>query len=124
MTANITLIGNAIDSPKEYGKIKVLRLATSNSKDDKNPAYWDVKIISPWLCDAAASIEKGARLIVIGNIKGTTYQTKEGQTRHGTEIIASTIGRVLQADNNNMMTSGMMPAGSSPFIYPTDAPAF
>lgn len=123
MTANITLIGNAIDKPAEYGKIKVLRLATSNSKDDKNPAYWDIKILSPWLCDAASSIEKGARLIVIANIKGSTYQTKDGQTRHGTEIIASTIGRVLQTEANPI-TSGMMPAGSSPFIYPTDAPAF
>lgn len=123
MTANITLIGNAIDRPTEYGKIKVLRLATSKGKDDKNPAYWDIKIISSWLCEAAETIEKGDRLIIIGNIKGSTYQTKDGQTHHGIEVIANTIGRVLQTETNTM-TNSMMPAGSAPFIYPTDAPAF
>lgn len=123
MTANITLIGNAIDRPTEYGKIKVLRLATSKGKDDTNPAYWDIKIISPWLCEAAETIEKGARLIIIGTIKGTTYQTKDGANRHGIEVIANTIGRVLQMETNTMKNS-MMPAGSAPFIYPTDAPAF
>lgn len=122
MTANITLIGNAIDRPTEYGKIKVLRLATSKGKDDKNPAYWDIKIISPWLCEAAETIEKGARLIIIGTIKGTNYQTKDGTNRHGIEVIANTIGRVLQTPTP--AAYDMPNVGGTPFIYPTDAPAF
>lgn len=123
MTANITLIGNAIDKPTEYGKIKVLRLATSKNKDDKQPAYWDIKILSPWLCEAVETIKKGDRLIIIGTIKGTMYQTKDGANRHGMEVIANTIGRVLQTETNSM-TNSMMPAESAPFIYPTDVPAF
>lgn len=105
--AEIILTGNAIAAPEEHGKMKVLRLATNSGKDDKNPAYWDVKILSPWLVDAATNIEKGDRLIVIANVKGTTYQTKEGQTRHGSEVIASTIGKVLQTPrtDNTMMNS-------------------
>lgn len=113
--ADITLIGNAIDKPAEYGKIKVLRLATNNGKDDKKPAYWDIKILAPWLCEAAASIEKGERLIIVGYMHGTEYQTKDGQTRHGMEVIANTIGRVLQTP-----TTTTTPAWN----YAPDVPQF
>lgn len=121
--AEMILTGNAIAKPEEHGKIKVLRLATNSGKDDKTPAYWDIKIISPWLVDAATNIEKGDHLIVIANIKGTTYQTKEGQTRHGSEVIASTIGKVLQTPQaaNGMMST---PTSSAWNYQQIDNPQF
>lgn len=100
---NTTIIGN-IGKPPElrYTNSKMavaeFSVATTRGKDDKKQTTWHtVTAFGKTAENAAASLQKGNRVIVIGRIDVTTSE-KDGQKRTYTKIVADNIGLDLTYD--------------------------
>lgn len=100
---NTTIIGN-IGKPPELrytpSKMAVAEfsVATTRGKDDKKQTTWHtVTAFGKTAENAAASLQKGNRVIVIGRIDITTSE-KDGQKKTYTKIIADNIGIDLTYD--------------------------
>ena len=100
---NTTIIGN-IGKPPELrytpSKMAVAEfsVATTRGKDDKKQTTWHtVTAFGKTAENAAASLQKGNRVIVIGRIDVTTSE-KDGQKRTYTKIVADNIGLDLTYD--------------------------
>lgn len=97
------LIGN-VGKPPELrwttSKMAVAEfsVATTRGKDDKKQTTWHtVTAFGKTAENAAASLQKGNRVIVIGRIDVTTSE-KDGQKRTYTKIVADNIGLDLTYD--------------------------
>lgn len=100
---NTTIIGN-IGKPPELrytpSKMAVAEfsVATTRGKDEKKTTTWHtVTAFGKTAENAAASLQKGNRVIVIGRIDVTTSE-KDGQKRTYTKIVADNIGLDLTYD--------------------------
>ena len=100
---NTTIIGN-IGKPPElrYTNSKMavaeFSVATTRGKDDKKQTTWHtVTAFGKTAENAAASLQKGNRVIVIGRIDITTSE-KDGQKKTYTKIVADNIGLDLTYD--------------------------
>lgn len=100
---NTTIIGN-IGKPPELrytpSKMAVAEfsVATTRGKDDKKQTTWHtITAFGKTAENAAASLQKGNRVIVIGRIDVTTSE-KDGQKRTYTKIVADNIGLDLTYD--------------------------
>lgn len=100
---NTTIIGN-IGKPPELrytpSKMAVAEfsVATTRGKDDKKQTTWHtVTAFGKTAENAAASLQKGNRVIVIGRIDVTTSE-KDGQKKTYTKIVADNIGLDLTYD--------------------------
>lgn len=120
----ITLVGNLVNEPEQYGNLLSFRMACNDSKlnkqtnqyEDTGTAYWNIKILRKSLFTACTrDLHKGTKIIIQGHIQGTEYTNKETrQTVHGMEVIAENIGISLKPETTT----------SSAWNYPTDAPQF
>lgn len=100
---NTTIIGN-IGKPPElrYTNSKMavaeFSVATTRGKDDKKQTTWHtITAFGKTAENAAASLQKGNRVIVIGRIDITTSE-KDGQKKTYTKIVADNIGLDLTYD--------------------------
>lgn len=126
----ITLVGNLVNDPEQYGNLLSFRIACNDSKlnkqtnqyEDTSTAFWNIKILRKSLFTACTrELHKGTRIIIQGHIQGTEYTNKQtGQTVHGMEIIAENIGISLKPESATMTSTPT----SSAWNYPTDAPQF
>ncbi len=103
MSNTSIIIGN-IGKPPELrytpSKMAVAEfsVATTRGKDDKKQTTWHtITAFGKTAENAAASLQKGNRVIVIGRIDVTTSE-KDGQKRTYTKIVADNIGLDLTYD--------------------------
>jgi len=100
----ITIIGNLTDDPElRYTPAGVpvanCRVAVNrrifnretNSYDDRLDGYFTVNIWRGYAENAAESLRRGSRVLVVGRLISRSYEDKEGQTRWVTEIEAEEI---------------------------------
>jgi single-strand DNA-binding protein len=100
----ITIIGNLTDDPElRYTPAGVpvanCRVAVNrrifnretNSWDDRLDGYFTVNVWRGYAENAAESLRRGSRVIVMGRLISRSYEDKEGQTRWVTEIEADEI---------------------------------
>jgi len=100
---NTTIIGN-IGKPPDLRftasgmAVAEFSVATTRGKDDKKQTTWHtITAFGKTAENAAASLEKGNRVIVIGRIDVTTSE-KDGQKRTYTKIVADNIGLDMTYD--------------------------
>jgi single-strand DNA-binding protein len=104
--ATVTLIGNATRDPelKFTGTgtaIATIGMAVSKRYQKNNEWVEEVSFfnVTAWGQlgeNVAASVEKGTRLIVHGELKQRSYETSEGEKRSVVEVNASSIGPDLR----------------------------
>lgn len=101
----ITIVGNA-GKPIElkYGQSGLAQgtfsVATTSGKDDKKVTVWhNVTVFGQMAEHAAASIEKGSRVIVTGKLDISSYENKEGVKVWTTKILADEIGLTMRFNN-------------------------
>ena len=94
---NITIVGNA-GKPVELKfsqsgmAVGTFTVATTSGKDDKKVTVWHTVTVFGQMAEyAAASIEKGSRVIVAGKLDISTYE-KDGQKKTSSKILADEIG--------------------------------
>lgn len=100
----ITIIGNLTEDPElRYTPAGVpvanCRVAVNrrmfnretNSWDDRLDGYFTVNVWRGYAENAAESLRRGSRVLVMGRLISRSYEDKEGQTRWVTEIEADEI---------------------------------
>ncbi|MGH8909084.1 MAG: single-stranded DNA-binding protein [Egibacteraceae bacterium] len=100
----ITVIGNLTDDPElRYTPAGVpvasCRIAVNrrtfnrdtNSWDDRLDGYFTVNVWRGYAENAAESLRRGSRVLVMGRLISRSYEDKDGQTRWITEIEADEI---------------------------------
>lgn len=97
-----TLIGNVVNDPEarylEGGK-KVATFAIAVNKkrgEETYTSYFDVAVWGDMADNVVASIHKGDRIVVAGELKQRTYEDREGKKRSAVELQAEAIGPDLR----------------------------
>jgi single-strand DNA-binding protein len=101
----ITIVGNVAWAPRLRtlvgGTVVAdFRVASTPRRQDKASGNWsDLKTmwfgVTCWRGlaeNAAASLQKGDRVVVTGRLRATSYQTEQGEERSGLEIDVSAVG--------------------------------
>jgi single-strand DNA-binding protein len=134
--ATVTLIGNATRDPelKFTGTgtaIATIGLAVSKRYQKNNEWVEEVSFfnVTAWGQlgeNVAASVEKGTRLIVHGELKQRSYETNEGEKRSVVEINASAIGPDLRfaeaAVTRNERSTGTEKPAKKTVQFPDEEP--
>jgi single-strand DNA-binding protein len=120
----ITFIGNLTDDPELRftgggAAVATLRVASNRRYTDRqgqqqeDTTYLNVNCWRDLAENAAESLGKGDRVIVIGRVKVRSYENREGQTVWTTEIEADEIAPSLRwARASVSRTSGSSGGGS------------
>ena len=105
--ATITIIGNLKDAPElrftAQGKA-VANFVVAESKRVKDGNEWKDGPTTWWSCsiwdaaaeNAAESLSKGQRVIVVGEVAQRSYETSQGEKRTVFEVTASEVGVSLK----------------------------
>jgi single-strand DNA-binding protein len=99
---NITIVGNAgkpIELKYTPGGMASgsFSVATTSGKDEKKVTVWhNVTVFGQMAEHAAASIEKGSRVIVVGKLDISSYENKEGVKVWTTKILADEVGLTMR----------------------------
>ena len=109
MTTNLTICGNTVNDPElrytaSGQAVASLSVAVNHRKFNKATNEWeddstDFYSVSAWQKQAehvAESLTKGMRVIVTGQLKSRSYETREGEKRTVWEITADDIGPSLK----------------------------
>jgi single-strand DNA-binding protein len=130
LTTQITIAGNLTRDPElrytqggqAVASFSVATTPRSYNRDTKE--YVDGEAIftncTLWGKPAenlAASLAKGARVVVAGQLKSRTYQTREGDTKTATELVVDEMGASLM-----FATMDIHRGGASPRPQKSDAP--
>jgi single-strand DNA-binding protein len=116
----ITFIGNLTDDPElrftqNGAAVATLRVASNRRFNDRSgnqqeeTTYLNVNCWRELAENAAESLSKGDRVIVIGRVRVRSYENREGQTVWTTEIEADEIApslRWARAEVNRVSGSG------------------
>jgi single-strand DNA-binding protein len=103
---NITLVGNLTREPElrftaggkgvtSFG-LAVSRRYQVNGEWQEKTSFFNVSAWDQLGENAAASLNKGSRVIVNGRIETREYETKEGEKRTSVDIVADDIGPSLR----------------------------
>ncbi len=104
----VTIIGNLVDDPElrytpNGAAVANFRVAVNHRFLDASGQWKDGDTsffrINAWRTlgeNAAESLTKGSRVIVIGRLKSRSWETPEGQTRSVVEIEADEVGPSLK----------------------------
>ena len=137
MSAGITLTGGVVADPELKFSAKGmavlnLRVATSRRTKtddgwvDVDQTFWRVSAFRQLAENAAESLSKGDRVIVVGKVKSREWQDKDGNKQVSWEVTADSIGVDLRWSASK--SSGVSRAKveddpwSKPFV-PDDSPA-
>ena len=135
----ITVVGNLTGDPElKYTQngIAVVNftIASTPSSLDKSTGQWvdgeplflRASLWRDYAENVAASLHKGSRVIVSGNLKSRQYETKEGEKRTSMELDVLEIGPSLRYATASLTrkTSGGAPAAAvADDVWPAAAPA-
>lgn len=136
----ITVVGNLTGDPElKYTQngIAVVNftIASTPSSLDKSTGQWvdgeplflRASLWRDYAENVAASLHKGARVIVSGNLKSRQYETKEGEKRTSMELDVLEIGPSLRYATASLTrkTSGGAPAAAAVAgdVWPAVSPA-
>lgn len=108
MTASTTLIGNLVRDPElrftpkgdavaNFTVAVNERVKQGDDWVDGEPSYYDVTAWRKLAEDAAESLLKGSRVVVVGKMKIDKYETKDGQQRSKVIVTADEIGSSIRA---------------------------
>ena len=105
----VTIVGNLTDDPElrytpNGAAVANFRVAVSRrAKDDATGQWKDVETsffrVSAWRSlgeNAAESLTRGSRVMVIGRLRARSWETPEGETRSTVEIEADEVGPSLR----------------------------
>lgn len=105
----IHLVGNIVAEPEVRftpagAAVCNFRMASTPRKFNKNTNEWEdgealFLTVNVWRDQAqniAASLQKGMRVLVIGNLKSRSYETREGEKRTVIEVEADEVGPSLK----------------------------
>ena len=125
MSTPITVVGNLTADPElrftKSGKaVAKLRVAVSErvKEDgvwkDGDPTFWKVTVWGGLAEHVGDSLSKGSRIIAVGRVSSSTWETKEGEKRTDYEITAEACGpdllwataKVEKAGKGGSMTVG------------------
>lgn len=98
----ITITGNLADDPElrfTQNGTGVCSVRVAVNQRYKQDGEWTERLDGFFTCNVwrdqaehvAESLTKGARVVVVGRLKSRSYEDREGQTRHTTEIEADEI---------------------------------
>jgi single-strand DNA-binding protein len=104
--SNVTIVGNLTRDPElrftaggkgvaSFG-IAVNRRYQVNGEWQEKTSFFNVTAWDQLGENAAASLNKGARVIVSGRLEQREYETKEGEKRSVVEIVADELGPSLR----------------------------
>jgi single-strand DNA-binding protein len=68
------------------------RNQATNEWEDGDPSFFDVSLWADMAENAAESLTKGMRVIVVGRLQQRSWETAEGEKRSKVEIVADEIG--------------------------------
>ena len=135
----ITVVGNLTGDPElkytENGIAVVnFTIASTPSSLDKSTGQWvdgeplflRASLWRDYAENVAASLHKGARVIVSGNLKSRQYETKDGEKRTSMELDVLEIGPSLRYATASLTrkTSGGAPAPApADDVWPAAQPA-
>ena len=102
----VTLVGNVTRDPElryttggrgvaSFG-LAVNRRYQVNGEWQEQVSFFNIVAWGDLGENAAASINKGNRVIVTGRLEQRSYETKEGEKRNVTEVIADELGKSLR----------------------------
>lgn len=108
MTASTTLIGNLVRDPElrftpkgdavaNFTVAVNERIKQGDDWVDGEPSYYDVTAWRKLAEDAAETLLKGSRVVVVGKMKIDKYETKDGQQRSKVIVTADEIGSSIRA---------------------------
>ena len=132
--SNVTIVGNLTRDPElrftaggkgvaSFG-VAVNRRYQVNGEWQEKVSFFNVTAWDQLGENAAASLTKGARIIVTGRLEQREYETKEGEKRNVVEIVADELGpslRWARAEVERTQRTG--PDGTPPpATGPTAAP--
>lgn len=130
----VTLVGNVTRDPElrytsggrgvaSFG-LAVNRRYQSNGEWQEQTSFFDVVAWGTLGENAAASLNKGTRIVVFGRLEQRSWDTPEGDRRSKVEVIADEIGPSLRwAQANVEKTARTTGAESSQPAQPGPAPA-
>ena len=104
--SNVTIVGNLTRDPElrftaggkgvaSFG-VAVGRRYQVNGEWQEKTSFFNVTAWDQLGENAAASLTKGARIIVTGRLEQREYETKEGEKRNVVEIVADELGPSLR----------------------------
>lgn len=106
MDSNVTIVGNCTREPElrfTAGGKGVASFGVAVNRRYQQNGEWVEKVsffnVTAWDTlgeNAAASLEKGTRVLVSGRLEQRTYETQEGEKRNVVEIVADEIGPSLR----------------------------
>jgi len=94
---NITIVGRIGRDPelrftKDGKAVASFSVATDHGRDDNKKTTWhNVTVFGQYAEHAAATIEKGSNVIVVGKLDISSYE-KDGQKKYVTKILADEVG--------------------------------
>jgi single-strand DNA-binding protein len=103
----VTLVGNLTDDPElrftpNGAAVANFRLAVTprvregDSWKDGETSFFRVNVWRQMAENAAETLQKGARCIVVGRLRTRSWETQEGEKRSVTEIEADEVGPSLK----------------------------
>ena len=131
MSTPITVVGNLTADPelrftKSGQAIAKLRVAVNERvKDgdqwkDGEATYWRVTCWGGLAEHVGDSLAKGSRIIAVGRVSSSTWETKEGEQRTDYEITADSLGPDLRWATAKVTKAGK--GGSMRVSQPADDP--
>ena len=106
MDNNVSLVGNLTRDPElryttggrgvaSFG-LAVNRRWQQNGEWQEDVSFFNIVAWGDLGENAAASLNKGNRVVVTGRLEQRSYETKEGEKRNVTEVIADELGPSLR----------------------------
>jgi single-strand DNA-binding protein len=105
-TINTTLEGNVVEdiTLRQTGsgqdvanmRVAVTTRTTRNGKEYESTEFITCVLWNQLGVNAAASLSKGDRVIVTGDLRSRQYEDSEGVTRYVTEVSATNVGASLR----------------------------
>lgn len=131
MSTPISIVGNLTADPElrftKSGKaVAKLRIAVSErvkedgAWKDGDPTYWKVTVWGSLAEHVGDSLAKGSRVIAVGRVSSSTWETKEGEKRTDYEITADSLGPDLRWATAKVERAGK--GGSGARQTPADDP--
>jgi single-strand DNA-binding protein len=137
MSSNVTLIGNLVDDPElrftpSGVAMAKIRMAVNRRWRDQagdwqeNTSFFTGTVWREQAEQAAESLQKGARVIVVGRLEQRSWETEQGEKRSVVEVQVDEIGPSLRwatATVNRTQREDNWSAGSSSQAAGAGAPA-
>jgi single-strand DNA-binding protein len=107
MTTTVSVVGNLTREPElrftpagkavaDFGVAVNTRRKDGDNWVDGDPEFYDVTAWGTLAENVAESLEKGARVVVVGRLRYETWQTDGGENRSKVKVTAEAIGPDLR----------------------------